>query len=560
MGKVPNGRMGGEIKMNPKTKKYISVLTISAAAVLILTTAYSQKTSSLFNLTTRINTAGDDYAPSITRDGSTAVFNSQMPGEKSHNIFICKNKNGLWGDPYPIFAINSDANDETPFISADGRTIIFSSDRPGGVSSSATSDGRKRITFDLYISRLVSGKWTEPELLKGRVNTYMNERAPGLSADGETLYFTRWPYNNPARAKIYSAKLDGGEFKDVKELPASINSGNYEIGFRPSYKSGRYYFASRRPGGSGGWDIYYTTKSGNNFTNPVNAGKEINTSYDDMYYSESEKNTILSSNKAGGYGKFDLYSSIPSAGVSVPVIKEAAQNRQSVLNITAIDKTDGKVLKNSLFRITLMGEREKESVSLRRIEIKTGYKGSFILYPKDDADSIVIEPLSKGYQNCPVKVNISPGETMNIKLYVKKKSGKDTKNGDCIDAVIKNPLVKGGDEKPVQPFLKTVYFKFNSHDVPLEYIPGIHRLVELMRNDPELTIIISGYTDPAGPAEVNDRLSMKRAQSVARLIRSLDIPESRITVEWFGETRASSGKSGPRYYYLDRKAELLLQK
>ncbi len=547
-------------KMNPTTKKYISIITVSAAAVMILTTAYSQNKSSFFNLTTRINTAGDDYAPSLTKDGNTAVFNSQMPGEKSHNIFICKNQKGLWGDPYPIFAINSDGNDETPFISADGQTIIFASDRPGGLSSPATSDGTKRITFDLYISRLVSGKWTKPELIKGTVNTHMNERAPGLSTDGETLYFTRWPYNNPAKAKIYSAKLDGGEFRDVKELPASINSGNYEIGFRPSYKSGRYSFASRRPGGSGGWDIYYTTKTGNNFTIPVNAGRDINTPYDEMYYSESEKNTILCSNKSGGYGKFDIYSSIPSAGISVPLIKETTLNRSSILNITAIDKTNGKVLKNIVFRITLIGEREKESVRLRKIEAKTGNNGSFKLYPKDDVDSMIFEPVSKEYPGCSVKVNIPTGEIMNIKLYLKRKSGTDKNSGECINAVIKDSAVKSEDEKTVEPFLKTIYFKFNSHDVPMEYIPEIHRLVELMRNDSGLSILISGYTDPSGPAEVNNRLSMKRAQSVARLIRSLDIPENRITVEWFGETKASSVKTGSRYHYLDRKVELLLQK
>jgi outer membrane protein OmpA-like peptidoglycan-associated protein len=545
--------------MNPKTKIYISILTISAA-VMVLTTAYSQKSSSLFNLTTRINTAGDDYAPSLTKDGSTAVFNSQMPGEKSHNIFICKNKNGLWGDPYPIFAINSDGNDETPFISADGKTIVFSSDRPGGLSSSATSDGRKRITYDLYISRLVSGKWTEPELLKGTVNTHMNERAPGLSANGETLYFTRWPYNNPARAKIYSAKLDGGEFKDVKELPASINSGNYEIGFRPSYKSGRYYFSSRRPGGSGGWDIYYTTISGKDFTKPVNAGKGINTPYDDMYYSESEINTMICSNKAGGYGKFDLYSSIPSAGISTPSIKETVDNRSSVLNITAIDKESGKVLKNRLFRIILMGEREKESVLLRKIEIKTGSKGSFKLYPKDDADSIVIEPVSKEYSGCSVKIDILPGEIHNIKLYLGEKSKTDKKSAGCINAVIKPSAEQIVTLNSAQLHSKTIYYKFNSHAVPTEYIPEIHKLVELMRSDQDLTAVISGYTDAAGPAGVNDKLSMKRAQSAADIFTALDIPESRITVEWFGESKARSQKTGPRYYYLDRKVEIILKK
>ncbi len=546
--------------MNPKTKKYTSILTVSAIAVLIFTSAYSQKTSSFFNLTMRINTEGDDYAPSLTSDGSTAVFNSQMPGEKSHNIFICKSKNGSWGDPYPIFTINSDANEETPFISADGKTIIFASDRPGGLSSSATSDGRKRITFDLYISRLVNSKWTEPELLKGNVNTHMNERAPGLSSNGETLYFTRWPYNNPGKAKIYSAKLDGGEFKDVKELPASINSGNYEIGFRPSYKSGRYFFASRRPGGSGGWDIYYTTLSGKNFTNPVNAGRDINTPYDDMYYSESNINSVISSNKAGGYGKFDLYSSIPSAKIYTPVKKTVNDKQPAVLNITVIDKKSGKVLKKNRFRVILMGEREKESVFLRKVEIKSGNNGKFTISPKVDVDSIIIEPVSNLYTGCKSKVNVIPGQVQDIKLYLSKNSVSDKKESSCIDTVVKSPVMKNDTDQSAPPYIQTIYYKFNSYAVPAEYIPEVHKLVELMRDNPELTLEISGYADVSGSAKSNDRLSMKRAQGVAELIKSLDIFESRITVQWFGESKSVSGRSGPRYYYQDRKVELLLKK
>lgn len=546
--------------MNPITKKYISILTVSLAAVLILTTAYSQKTSHFFNLTTRINTAGDDYAPSLTEDGSTAVFNSQMPGEKSHNIFIIKNTNGFWGDPLPLFTINSGANDETPFISADGNTILFASDRPGGISSSATSDGKKRITFDLYISKLIKGKWATPELIKGDVNTYMNERSPGLSADGKTLYFTRWPYNTPAKAKIYSAKLDGIEFIDVTELPPSINSGNYEIGFRPSYKSGRYYFASRRSGGSGGWDIYYTTMTEGEFTEPVNAGKGINTPYDDMYFSESNINNIISSNTKGGYGKFDIYSSDPSIKTSIPLKNEISYSQSPVLNITVIDQKNRRILKRNLFRILLIGEREKESVLLRKLKIKTGEKGSFKLYPKDDVDSIIIQPLSKHYRGCSVKVNILPDKIMDIKLYLKKNFKTSKKTDSCIDSVIKYSGTKIKTEMAGPPYLSTIYYKFNSYTVPTDYIPGIHKLVELMRSDSKLKIRISGYTDPAGSSRYNNILSMKRAHQAADLIRSFKIPEERITIEWFGESKASSSKTGGRYYYLDRKVELLLQK
>ncbi len=544
--------------------KYIKIkLIIAVTAVAVaITTAYSEKTSSLINLTLRINTEGDDYAPSITEDGSTAVFNSRMPQEKSHNIFMCKNKNGLWGDPYPIFRNSLDYNDETPFISADGKTILFASDRPGGFLPSVTADGKRRITFDIYISRLVEGKWSEPEILKGSVNTNMNERAPGLSIDGKTLFFTRWPYNSPGKSKIYSAKLDGGGFNNVKELPESINSGNYEIGFRQSYKSGKYYFASRKPGGFGGWDIYYTTLSGKSFTKPVNAGEGINSSYDDMYYSESKINSIICSDRAGGLGKFDLYSSIPAVKGFVSSAKKSQNERPpSILNIKTIDKRTGKLMKNISFKIVVMAEREKESIFLRKTEVKSSNKGTFTLTPKDDVDSVVIEPSSKSYSGCSIKINVTPGQVQNITLYLGAKKLKSKKKTvSCSEAEVKSSVEIKDSDKSAFPALKIIYFKFDSANIATDYIPQIHSLVEFMRLNPEYQLTISGYSDPAGSVKSNDRLSMKRANNVSDLIRSLDIPIERITVQWFGETKAVSGKKGPRYYSLDRKVELILKK
>lgn len=541
------------IKMNYTLKKYTFLI---AAAVLIFSAAYP---SSLINLTIRINTNGDDYAPSLTEDGTTAVFNSKMPEERSHNIFICKNKNGLWGDPYPIFEINSESNDETPFISADGKTILFASDRPGGFTPPMTSDGKKRITFDIYISRLVNGRWTVPEILKGTVNTSMNERAPGLSIDGKTLFFTRWPYNNMSKSKIYSAKLDDGGFTDVKELPGSINTGNFEIGFRPSYKSGRYYFASRKPGGSGGWDIYYTTATSKGFTTPVNAGGEINTPYDDMYYSESRSNSILSSDRVGGLGMFDLYSSLPAEKSSAINLKNDFKcNVSSILHITIRDKKSGKLLKKTPFKIILMGEREKESAVLRKTEVKSGRTGILTLYPKDDVDSVVIEPASKYYNGCSVKIRISQGQSQKITLYMDRRSSSN--NSSCIDTESKPPAENRSDGRTDIPALKVIYFKFDSSSIPAEYIPPLHSLVEFMRLNPEYKLYISGFSDPSGSFRINDKLSMKRAKNVADFIKTLEITEDRITVRWFGEKKSSSGKRGPRYYNLDRKVELKLEK
>lgn len=555
--------------LNIKHRKILIIpLLIVLIVFLYLNGTYSQKSLKMVNLTLRINTDGDDYAPSITEDGSIMVFNSRMPQEKSHNIFMCKNKDGSWGDPYPIFEINSDSNNETPFISADGKTILFSSDRPGGFSPPITSDGKKRITYDIYISHFVNGKWTEPELLPGTVNTNMNERSPGLSRDGKTLYFTRWPYNNPGKSKIYSATLDGSKYIDVKELPAIINSGNFEIGFRPSYSSNRYFFSSRKKGGSGGWDIYYTTLTEQGFTVPVNAGPDINTPYDELYYSESKTNTVFCSDKAGGFGGFDLYSSIPAIS-SKKITEEVKQQKQvksepavksvTQLKITVKERKKGRLLKNSPFSISLMGYREKECVSLRTLEIKSGKKGFFTLNPRDDVDYIILEPLNGLNKNCKIKIRVIRGQYQDITLYLSN-NGAKIKKGSCIESNIKEPVVEAAGDKSSVPEFKPVYFKVNSSEIGTAYIPELHALVRFLRDHPEYRITVSGYTDPKGPEKYNEILSMKRARAVADFIKSLEIPEDRISVKWHGESGALSKNRGPRHYSLDRRVELEIKK
>ncbi len=256
-----------------------------------------------------INTRGDEFSPSITADSKTLVFSAKTPENRSHNIYISKNIAGSWSAPIPVDELNSVYNDETPFISADGNTIIFASDRPGGYAPPVTSDGKVRITFDLYISRKFDGKWSKPQLLNKEINTTWNERSPSISRDGKKFFFTRWPYMNIGRSKIFMADITKKGIVNVRELPETINSGNFEIAFIPSYISAkeRYFFSSMRKGGYGGWDIYYTDLEKGKFTNPVNAGAAINSQHDDLYLIEGTDFSMICSNRKGGSGGFDIF-------------------------------------------------------------------------------------------------------------------------------------------------------------------------------------------------------------------------------------------------------------
>ncbi len=524
---------------------------ITLIAFLFISADNIRKNEKFINPGFRINSEGDDFSPSITADGNIMVFNSKKPEERSYNIFICRKDKGLWGESFPVFELCSDSNDETPFISADGKTILFSSDRPGGFSPPMTADGNKRITFDIYISRFGDGRWSAPVLLQGNVNTMMNERSPSLSRDGKFLFFSRWPYKNFSKSKIFMAELENGKYINPKELPEFINSGNCEIGFIPSYRDNRYYFSSMRNGGMGGWDIYYTTFTKKGFTQPINAGPSINSVFDDLFFSETISDYVMCSNLFGGLGGYDIYVKTTSAKniEGVENIK-TAYSKETQLIFSAVDSLTGKPVKNMPLTIHLFTEREETNNAARKTEVNTDSSGTFTIYPRKDVKWMLIEPMAEEYSGCSMKIKVLPEQYQETALYLKRNPDKKNITAEKVkekeDAGTSGKTLPPGitvNDEIAAMGLKKIYFDFNSVKIRTENIPDLYSLVEYMRQNNSVTLLLTGYTDSVGSRKINKRISYKRAMSVKNFITGMDIDADRITVKGAGEIHA-----GDRYH------------
>jgi outer membrane protein OmpA-like peptidoglycan-associated protein/tetratricopeptide (TPR) repeat protein len=162
-----------------------------------------------------------------------------------------KNGNGNWSEPEPLVLGPAEANYGHPYLSPDGRALLFSSDMADGYGG-----------FDLYITfRLNEGGWSEPRNLGNGINTLGHEKFPFLDAD--TLYFASDGHLGMGGLDIFKAIKLNGKFVQATNLKAPVNSGADDFGLvvdrRSPYPDSvllRGVFASARKGGKGNDDLY----------------------------------------------------------------------------------------------------------------------------------------------------------------------------------------------------------------------------------------------------------------------------------------------------------------
>jgi len=554
-----------------KKRKQRIITLIGAAILCTLLPALLLSGQKIFNIGSSINSPGDDFCPSITADGSMMVFNAREPEARDHDIYFSTFKDGRWLDPVPFRVLNSPDNDETPYISPDGKTILFASDREGSMRPSVTADGTVRITYDIYISEKINGSWVKPERIRGDVNTNRNERSPSLSSDKRTVYFTRWPYMRFEKAKIYSAVLKNGEYRNSTPLPAPFNNGNYDIALTPSKSRKGFYFASRRAGGFGGWDLYFVPCKDGKYGRVKNLGKPFNSEDNEMFMSEIGEDLYFCSNRAGGLGRYDIYTTY----------KPGSLTR---INITVTDKDSGKPVSMKIDAY-LKNNPDPAARELRKITVQTDKHGFISISPRRDITWIVLKGSEKHYTPFRKVIKIEKGIARNVSLEVipgEKKKEKKPDKKPVIKTAEKTPAVKKPGKKPApaktvkpapvkkktvlkKPFVRKpgkdkkkvrktagsrvpghIFFNYNSSSIKLEYYPRIHSLIDYMRKNRNVKLLIIGRADlrPSDGSPVE--LSLERARTVRDYMVKMGVPDSRIRIKGLGSKGdpAVSGKPG----------------
>lgn len=196
------------------------------------------------------NTNENEGAQTISADGRLILFTAcnRPTGLGSCDIFYSIKHNDQWTEPAGIGApINSTDWESQPYITGNGMSVIFSSNRPGGFGGK-----------DLYISHLSKeNKWLEPQNLGSTINTSGDEETPFLHADGKTLFFSSNGHPSIGGKDLYMSRLsDSGVWSEPVNLGYPINTEENESSIYISIDGKTAFMASDRVEGKGGLDIY----------------------------------------------------------------------------------------------------------------------------------------------------------------------------------------------------------------------------------------------------------------------------------------------------------------
>jgi outer membrane protein OmpA-like peptidoglycan-associated protein/Tol biopolymer transport system component len=192
-----------------------------------------------------INTAGHEAAIGISPDGQTLFLYKDDNGDG--NIYVSEFKNNSWTAPVKLGSdINTSSWETHATVSAEGDMLIFTSNRPGGY-------GGRDLWYSL---RLPDGNWGLAQNMGSVINTQFEEESPFLAFDGKTLFFSSQGHTSMGGFDIFKTDYVDGAWTDPVNLGYPVNTSDDDVFFVLSADGRTAYYSSRMSGGFGETDLY----------------------------------------------------------------------------------------------------------------------------------------------------------------------------------------------------------------------------------------------------------------------------------------------------------------
>ena len=421
-------------------------------------------------------------------------------------------------------------NEGTIAFTRDGNTVVFARGNDG------SKKGTKEV--NLYISRYRNGNWVEPELLAlNDPNSW--DSAPAFNRNGRTLYFASNRPGGMGGVDLYAASLDGnGRFSNARNLGNDINTVGNDM-FPYVDDDGRLFFASNGHAGFGGLDILVAIRKDGK-TTIANLGSPINSSEDDfgLIYSSRTKG-YFTSNRDGGQGDDDIYAFIDNSPS-----RKIVNYILAGLTLTPDSTTKANVVLDQV-RVRLMDSEDNVLEETRSDE-----NGGFEFQVDGETDYLIIGDKPDFFTT---RINFSTvGESIPANQLIEEITTKNFQTELVMDRIILEKAI----------VVENIYYGFDSANIRADAAIELDKLARFLEDNPQIKIELGSHTDNFGIDSYNLGLSQRRAESAVNYIISNGIEKDRIRARGYGETRPivpntnSDGSDNPENRQKNRRTEI----
>ncbi|GAB3343735.1 hypothetical protein GCM10027429_34740 [Marivirga atlantica] len=394
-------------------------------------------------------------------------------------------------------SINSAWPDYAPVLNEDETVMIFTSRRQQD-NTNENVDSDNFYFEDIFISKRKGVTWDDAKNIGTNINTLYHDSNLYLTRDGKTLYI----YSDEGRGDIfYSTENENEEWSKPRPIEGRINSEGFSEQSVCISADGEFMlFASNRPGGFGGFDIYGCYKENGKWMRPFNMGPVINTKYDeDGPYLANDGITLYFSSKGQkGFGGFDVFKTVYND-------KDQKWGKPENLGYP-VNTVDDEVY----FHPSKDGKR--------------GYLASVREEGQGFTDIYMVKYTGNLGQTARSRI---------VKLQEKENNyvtDEDLKTKQLIDSVLSIAAYQ-------------VYFDVNSSMVDQEYEAKLKDMSTFLKGNTNLGVQISAFSSADGNARYNLELSNKRAQAVLQFFVEQGVEEDRLAARGFGVLSGTDDKS-----------------
>ncbi len=464
-----------------------------------------------------LNSAGADYAPVISEDflyftsGRASSRLYPATGSGYHQLFRTRAQ-GLKVDAagvelLPEFENEEGLNQAALAISPDGNTLIYARG-----NSTSSKDYPETMLFASYFR---GAGFTQPIWMPVNEEDNWWNSTPAFSSDGAELYFASNRPGGYGGIDLYKAtKLANGDFGNAVNLGPTINTAGNELFPRPT-KDGKFFFASDGHPGLGKLDLFVAEKNQEGIQIVSNLGPSFNSQADDfgIFFTEYPKAGFISSNRAGGKGDDDIY------------FFEDKTPKPKIVNVllnvyTKEVKADGKEAILPQTRVVLYGGDKRQlggDVSNQQGRVR------FTLSPESEYSIIASR---SGYFSKSFSYT-TKGKTPDPATLIQ-----EVTNITLDTTIVLDQLIL---EKAI--VLDNIYYDLNKADIRSDATPELDKLVKILKDNPTIRIELSSHTDSRSSDDYNLTLSQQRAQSAVDYLVSQGIAADRLVAKGYGETK-----------------------